>query len=388
MHAVRRRSRFGDSPSAVYHAKLINEGAVMSRWESDPLIYAVNAGGLLVHVDSVANGSSCACACPSCGQPLVAKNAGSILVHHFAHRKGACKWAAEAAVILIVRSILQERGSMRVEGAGYMDLCEDCWFYFSPYGKLQIMDYSLLDVSGRQAPALRVSCVDEGGVECSFVLVVVLARRISEDQLEELRREHGNVLAVDFKSAYASMRDTEGRHFSRAEFYLMAQDRTFLESVLMGGKGSEMLRWLSHHRRDSAEAEAVKRCREKLEEESRARMLELEQRLEEMRMESERERIAEEKKRAEEECRKAKLREQLIDAEKRAFETEGVEALPKTKHGVNFYVDECPLLGQADVVVDCGGYAWSPNRCIFFEGQRRYFIGCTARQNGIGLEDD
>ena len=360
----------------------------MPGWESDPLVYAYDSEGELVHVDSVANGAACGCSCPSCRQPLVAKNAGSMLVHHFAHRKGACKWAAEAAVILIVRNILQERGSIHVEGAGYMDKCENCWFYFSPYGKLQITDSSLLDVGGLQAPALIVSCVDEKSVECSFALVAVLARYMTEDQLEELRREHGNVLAIDFKGAYASLRDTEGRHFSRTEFYLMAQDRVFLESVLMGGKGSEMLRWLSHRRRDSAEAEAVELYREKLEEESKARMLELERRLEEMRIESERERNAEDKRRAEEERRKAELRERLIEAEKRAFETEGVEALPKTKHGVNFYVDECPLLGQADVVVDCGGYAWSPNRCIFFEGQRRYFIGCTARQNGVGVESD
>lgn len=360
----------------------------MSRWESDPLIYAVNAEGSLVHVDYVANGNACACVCPSCGQPLVAKNAGGVLVHHFAHRKGACKWAAEAAVVLMAERILQELGAMHVEGAGYMDMCEDCWFYFSPYGKLQITGVSQHGVNGRQAPALVVSCVDDAGVECEFALVVVLARRMTEEQIEELRGEFGNVLAIDFKGAYASMRDIEGRHFSRTEFFLMAQDRGFLESALMGGKGSEVLRWLAHPRRDAAEAEADDRYREKIEEESRARMLEFERELEELRMEAERERAAEERKREEEERRKAELRDQLVDAEKRAFETEGVEALPKTKHGVNFFVDDCPLLGQADVVTDCGGYAWSPNRCIFFEGQRRYFIGCTARQNGVGPEDD
>ena len=82
-------------------------------------------------------------------------------------------------------------------------------------------------------------------------------------------------------------------------------------------------------------------------------------RLEEMQLQMERERIAEER-------RKAELREQLAAAEKRAFEDEGVEPLPKVQHGVNFFVDECPLLGRADVVADCGGYAWSPNKCIFF----------------------
>ncbi|MBQ2680905.1 MAG: hypothetical protein IJF97_03110 [Eggerthellaceae bacterium] len=360
----------------------------MSRWESDPLIYAFDAEGSLVHVDSVDNGSACACVCPSCKQPLVAKNAGSVLIHHFAHQRGSCKWAAEAAVILVVESILREDGLMFVEGAGYMDLVEDCWFYYSPYGRLQIEDISVLDVGGRLAPALSISCVDEGGVHCVFALVVVLAQRLTEEQVEKLSDKYGNVLAIDFKSAYASARDYRGRHFSRSEFFPKAQDRSYLESILMGRKGSELLRWLAHSRRDTAEAEAYERFQNKHNEESRARMLELERMMDQIELKAELERVAEETRRVQEERRKAELHEQLVDAEKRAFEREGVEALPKTKHGVNFYVDECPLLGQADVVADCGGYAWSPNRCIFFEGQRRYFIGCTARQNGVGLDDE
>lgn len=360
----------------------------MAYWESDPLLFACDAHGALVHVDDVANGAACACTCPSCGQPLVAKNGGCVLIHHFAHQKGTCKWAAEAAVILIALSILQESRAMRVEGAGYMDLCEDRWFYFSPFGMLQIRDASQLYINGRLAPALMISCMDEGGVECAFVLIVALAQRISEEQLDELRNECGNVLSIDFKGEYASMRDSEGRHFSRAEFFQTVQDCSFIESVLMGGKGSETLRWLAHSKRDVAEAQADERYRKRREDESRARRLELERKLEEMRLEAERKQIAEERKRAEEERRKSEMHAQLIDAERRAFEMEGVEALPKVRHGANFFVDECPLLGQADVVADCGGYAWSPNRCIFFGGQRRYFVGCTAKQNGIGMEDE
>ena len=359
----------------------------MSGWESDPLLYAVDAEGSLVHVDSVANGSACGCTCPSCGQPLVAKNTGSMLVHHFAHRRGACKWAAETAVVLIAERILQDLGAMHVEGAGYMDLCEDCWFYFSPYGKLQIENVSQRGINGRQAPALVVSCVDEAGVECEFALVAVLARRMTEEQVEELRGECGNVLAIDFKAAYASMRDIEGRHFSRAEFFRMAQDRSFLKAALKGEEGSEMLRWLAHSRRDAAEAQADQWYRKRRGEETETWLREYEREIEEMRLRNERERAAEERQHAEEERRKAELREQLAEAEQLAFEREGVEALPKVKHGVSFFVDECPLLGQADVVADCGGYAWSPDKCIFFEGQRRYYIGCTARRNGVGLED-
>ena len=78
----------------------------MSYWESDPLIYAIDASGALVHVDSVANGATCGCTCPSCHQPLVAKNGGGLLVHHFAHKQGGCQRAAETAVVMLVPPVV------------------------------------------------------------------------------------------------------------------------------------------------------------------------------------------------------------------------------------------------------------------------------------------
>lgn len=70
---------------------------------------------------------------------------------------------------------------------------------------------------------------------------------------------------------------THLRRTHRGELYfLMAQDRDFLESALMDAEGSELLSWLVHDRRDAAEAESDERYRKKLEEESRAHMLEFE----------------------------------------------------------------------------------------------------------------
>ena len=43
-----------------------------------------------------------------------------------------------------------------------------------------------------------------------------------------------------------------------------------------------------------------------------------------------------------------------------------------------------PLLGRADTATDCGTAPDSPNRCVFYTGQRYYHIGRTARANGIG----
>lgn len=347
-------------------------------WKSDPLIYALDESGALVHVDSVANGSACKCVCPSCQQPLVAKNGGQKLVHHFAHKAGACKWATEVAVTMIAHGVIRGEGRMHVEGARYLDFREYDWLYFSPCGWLDVSAISLLEMDGRKAPALKIGCVDERKCEAEFVLMVSLAGYVPGDLYEQLREEGANVLVMDLKSAYADTREVEGRHFSRREFFMRVQDPEYIRSVLLGQEDARLLHWLLHPIRDAAKEEASRRRWEEFEARSRATSLEAERKREEQRLQAERERAEKEQKRIE-------ARQRAIEAERRAFEEEGVEALPIAKHGVSLCIDECPLLGRADIVTDCGAYDWSPNKCIFFEGQRYYLIGCTARQNGIGL---
>lgn len=271
--------------------------------------------------------------------------------------------------------------------AGYYDICEERRSFFSPYGELDVSTVDLMEVGGRQAPALRIACTDEGGVPCEFALIVEFARRFNEEQLDQLREAGLDVLSLDLRGVYAGMRDAEGRHFSRGEFFMRAQGLDFIQGVLSGGEGSEALRRTVHRRRDAVEEEADARYREKQRERMREYERELEQMLALMEADMQREREEAERLRAEEARRKAEMRESAIEAERRAFEREGVEALLKVRHGVNFYIDDCPLLEQADVVADCGAYVWSPDKCIFFEGQRYYLIGCTARQNGVSLND-
>lgn len=48
--------------------------------------YAVHrTSGLVMHVDDVPNGKRCECICKNCGDPLLAKNKGKIIGHHFSH---------------------------------------------------------------------------------------------------------------------------------------------------------------------------------------------------------------------------------------------------------------------------------------------------------------
>lgn len=72
------------------------------------LTYAIDRGGRFVNVDDVANGQDCNCICPACKEPLIAKNSGSIRVHHFAHQSGSeCKLAYETMLHLCAKTRLQ-----------------------------------------------------------------------------------------------------------------------------------------------------------------------------------------------------------------------------------------------------------------------------------------
>ncbi|HCZ9035126.1 TPA: hypothetical protein O4F91_001727 [Vibrio alginolyticus] len=45
--------------------------------------------GRIVHVDEVSNGKNCGAQCPCCGRPLIAKNQGLLVSHHFSHEGGS-----------------------------------------------------------------------------------------------------------------------------------------------------------------------------------------------------------------------------------------------------------------------------------------------------------
>lgn len=71
--------------------------------------YALNKRGELVHVEDVPNGKSCECHCPYCNEPMIAKNGGKIVEHHFAHFSGAeCEGYVETVLHLLAKEIIAE----------------------------------------------------------------------------------------------------------------------------------------------------------------------------------------------------------------------------------------------------------------------------------------
>ena len=69
---------------------------------------------ILLHISQVQQGLACGCVCPQCRKPLVARR-GPVLVHHFAHYRGAeCAKAVETALHLAAKGILADRREIRL----------------------------------------------------------------------------------------------------------------------------------------------------------------------------------------------------------------------------------------------------------------------------------
>lgn len=80
---------------------------------SGPLRLALQ-GGVVRHVDDVAQGLACDCVCPSCGEALIARQ-GRTVVSHFAHRNDSdCAGAPETALHLAAKHAIARRRTLRV----------------------------------------------------------------------------------------------------------------------------------------------------------------------------------------------------------------------------------------------------------------------------------
>jgi len=78
-----------------------------------------NKEGTLVHVSAVVSGLSCACYCPKCNNPVIAKK-GQIREHHFSHTSGAeCVGAAETVLHLLSKEIISELKSISIPAYNY-----------------------------------------------------------------------------------------------------------------------------------------------------------------------------------------------------------------------------------------------------------------------------
>ena len=81
---------------------------IQRKHEQRMLTYAITNDGHFVNVDDVKTGQECGCICPACKEPLVAKNKGTVRVHHFAHLSGTeCGLAYESMLHLLAKERVQ-----------------------------------------------------------------------------------------------------------------------------------------------------------------------------------------------------------------------------------------------------------------------------------------
>lgn len=81
---------------------------VRNRHKFHMLTYAIDSSGNLVNIDEVKPGRDCSCLCPMCKEPLIAKNKGQKLSHHFAHWSGReCIYAYESMLHLLAKAKIQ-----------------------------------------------------------------------------------------------------------------------------------------------------------------------------------------------------------------------------------------------------------------------------------------
>ena len=230
-----------------------------------PITYACDSYGTLWHVDDVENGLACDCVCPSCGQPLMARQ-GDVRLHHFAHKSGQCKWALESVAAMLAKQAIEKRKAMYFPPLLYRDAVERREKLIADTLKLRVTSVQEVVVTKRDAPALLVTCRG-GEKEMTFAIVIALSHTLKDDQADELYGMSDGVVLVDLKEDYDYERYEQGRHYDRKELTERYQDPDFIEYVMCDGE-DYITSWVRNKTRDAREkasqikAEEIQRKRD------------------------------------------------------------------------------------------------------------------------------
>lgn len=69
--------------------------------------------GVLIHISKVEHGLKCDCACPACGEKMIARK-GSKTTHHFAHAVSDCQYSLETALHIMAKDILENEKRIKL----------------------------------------------------------------------------------------------------------------------------------------------------------------------------------------------------------------------------------------------------------------------------------
>ena len=235
----------------------------MPDYERLPILFALDAADTLRHVDDVPNGLACGCTCPDpgCGQKLMARNAGTKRIHHFAHARGSCEWSVEHVLVRIALEVVTSVGRIAFPKLEFFDAEAGQNAEISPARMLRVTSASLESIGGRGAPELVVSCA-AGGEEKRFAVVISLIHPLKDSDLEKFSSAGFDVVLVDLRASLHARKREAGKHFDRAAIVAGYQDKRFLEHLLLD-EGCSFKKWAVNSKRASAEAASMERKRER-----------------------------------------------------------------------------------------------------------------------------
>ena len=360
----------------MFDLNVISKQHKMSYKENIPIIYAPDSSGVFKHIDDVSNGNHCGCFCPNpdCRQPLIAKNAGSERIHHFAHKGGACTWAAENAVTGIALTLIKEIGRFSFPTLSYLDAESGIIKTLSEQKTLAVVSSSLQKVSGRGAPELILTCGSREKTK-KFAVVFSLVHKVSQDNKDHLSGEGMDTVLVDLISSIKSMKEEMGKHFDRNEVIAKHQERDFIKNVLIG-ESFPFKAWVVNGKRDAAERESKRRKKES----DALKAREAERITKGFRaMPKTRNDMPKQSSDMEQANLLLKMKE-AFEKERAICEKAGNRAIRRVKRGQLELAEGCPLHGDANIVGQCGAYGWSSSQCPYYIQRRPYSIECAFKE--------
>ena len=169
------------------------------------LQYALEAESkILVHVDTVTNGLACGCTCPECGERLIAKNGGNILIHHFAHLSGTdCGGARMSALHLLAQQIIAEKRSI------LLPTYSSSYYYKEP----QLITFDEVKMEVYDKESLRrpdcVGYITRNGKTSELWIEILVTHRVDEEKKRDIENVNRSCIEVDLSNLLGTEFTTE-----------------------------------------------------------------------------------------------------------------------------------------------------------------------------------
>lgn len=226
--------------------------------------------GELIDVHEAERGARCACRCPSCATPLIARQ-GEEKVWHFAHRtqgdrlfaEQACDYSFFVSVRLMARQLLAQGQALALPAASGRVVREvaalggprERNYTFAPGGVVRLHDVAL----GVRHQGVAVDLRARVGT-AELVVVLTHPGREVTAAMQALRGERLGVLALDLRQLQAE--------FATARLRALSY-RALLSRFL--GEATTARTWLFHPREERLRAQALAALNAAIAEERRAR---------------------------------------------------------------------------------------------------------------------